>query len=180
MYKTDEISKTYIVIYILGIIGVLMVPFFSMENGRDEDCGDEGKERGGIFWYGDYSYAWERFGVNVVGVLAITAWSLLWSGIIFGSLKYFNFLRIDRDTEFRGNDLVKHGESAYPVDAWAELQYEKRHNATTNVAPNMQGSAHSGSQNKGFNNAFEMVPTTGKLFGELAKNYSGFEGDLSH
>lgn len=156
-----------------GIVGVLMVPFFSIADG-----GDEGEDNGGIFFYGGYSHAWKRLGVNLAGALAITAWSALWSVIIFGSLKYFKLLRIDRDTEFRGNDLVKHGESAYPVDAWVELQYEKKSRKTSHmVAPNMQGSASRGSENKGFNDAFEMVPTTGKLFREIAKNYSGFEGE---
>ena len=34
-------------------------------------------------------------------------------------------LRIHRDVEFTGNDLPKHGEAAYPADAWVEMQYNK-------------------------------------------------------
>lgn len=154
-----------------------MVPFFSIADGLHDGI-DDGRDAGGIFWYGGYSAPWTRLGINIAGLLAIIAWSVLWSVIIFGSLKYFKLLRIDRDTEFRGNDLVKHGESAYPVDAWVELQYEKKSRKTSAaVAPNMQGSAARGTENKGFNDAFEMVPTTGKLFGALAKNYTGFEGE---
>ena len=149
-----------------------MVPFFSTLDG-----GTEGEEQGGIFYYGGYDHAWNRFGVNIAGSLAIIVWSLFWSVLIFGSLKYFNLLRIDRDTEFKGCDLVKHGESAYPVDAWVELQYEKKsRKISTNVAPMMQGSAQRGKENKGYNDAFEMVPTAGKMFQSISKNFAGFDG----
>jgi len=156
-----------------GITGVLLVPFFSIVDG-----GEDGKDQGGIFWYGSYSYAWTRFGINIAGLLAITAWSLVWSILIFGTLKYFDLLRVDTDTEFKGCDLVKHGESAYPVDAWVELQYEKKSRKTSNnAAPMMMGASSRGKDNKGYNDAFEMVPTTGKLFHSMSKNFSGFGGN---
>ena len=139
-----------------------MVPFFSIENG--------------IFWEGHTTDAWKRLGYNIAGAISIIAWSALWSCLMFGSLKYFNLLRIDRDTEFRGNDIVKHGEPAYPVDAWVELQYERKKDARAGkAAPHMQSSAERGKDNKAYNDAFEMVPTTGKLFRELGK--TGFLGD---
>jgi hypothetical protein len=143
---------------------------------------DDGQDSGGIFWYGSNNGPWIRLGINIAGALGIIAWSLLWSGLMFGTLKYFKLLRIDTDTEFKGNDLVKHGESAYPVDAWVELQYEKKSSTigrkiSTNVAPMMQGSSTRGNDNKGYNNAFEMVPTTGKLFKEMSKNFGGFDGE---
>ena len=154
------------------MVGVLLVPWFSIVDG-----GDEGIDQGGIFWYGGHSHAWKRFGINIAALLAITVWSLLWSVLIFGSLKYFDLLRIDTDTEFKGNDLVKHGESAYPVDAWVELQYEKKsRKISTNAAPMMQGASTRGKDNKGYNDAFEMVPTTGKLFHSMSKNFTGFDG----
>ena len=84
-----------------GLVGVIAQPFFAF-----------GK---GIFWT---SAGWQGLGVNIAGLLAIFAWSGFWSMVIFGGLKVLNILRIDRDTEFRGNDTVKHGEAAYPVDAW--------------------------------------------------------------
>ena len=157
----------------VGITGVLLVPFFSILDG-----GEEGLDQGGIFWYGSYNGPWKRFGVNIAALLAITVWSFFWSVLIFGTLKYFDLLRIDTDTEFKGNDLVKHGESAYPVDAWVELQYEKKsRKISNNAAPMMQGAAARGKDNKGYNDAFEMVPTSGKLFHSLSKNFSGFEGN---
>ena len=157
----------------VGITGVLLVPFFSILDG-----GEEGLDQGGIFWYGSYNGPWKRFGVNIAALLAITAWSFFWSVLIFGTLKYFDLLRIDTDTEFKGNDLVKHGESAYPVDAWVELQYEKKSRKNTNnAAPMMQGAASRGKDNKGYNDAFEMVPASGKLFRQISKNFTGFEGN---
>jgi len=36
-------------------------------------------------------------------------------------LKYFGQLRIDIQTEVQGCDSIKHGELAYPPDAWGEL-----------------------------------------------------------
>ena len=32
---------------------------------------------------------------------------------------------MDRETEFRGVDIIKHGEAAYPVTAWREIQYNE-------------------------------------------------------
>ena len=99
-----------------GLIGVLMVPFFSMVND-----GTEGKTKGGVFLYGNHPHVWERAGVNLCGALVIIIWSLLWSILIFKVLKYLRLLRISEKTEEAGNDIVKHGESAYPMDSWAKL-----------------------------------------------------------
>ena len=60
-------------------------------------------------------------------MVSIFFWSAGWSVLIFGGLKWVGMLRIDRDTEFRGNDTVKHGEAAYPVDAWVStLRFSKK------------------------------------------------------
>ena len=96
-----------------GIVGVLMVPIFSMADG-----GYFGVHQGGIFRYGGYRYAWMRLGVNIFAAAVIIAWSFLWSVIIFGTLNFFKLLRIDEETETLGCDPIKHGESAYPMDGW--------------------------------------------------------------
>lgn len=122
---------------------------------------------------GDTLDPWYQLGINVAGAVSIIAWSGFWSLLLFGTLHYFDLLRIDRDTEFRGNDIVKHGEPAYPVEAWAELQYEDRKKSSV-AAPWMSGSSRTTST---ANNAFEMVPSAGKLFSSLGKNFNGFSGD---
>lgn len=57
---------------------------------------------------------WIQLGINIVGILAITAWSAVWMGLIFGVLRLANLLRIDDETEEAGSDAIKHGEPAYP------------------------------------------------------------------
>ena len=79
----------------------------------------------------------ELFGWNMVGMVSIILWTGFTTGIIFWLLKrsnsntvicspvYFffghfryNMLRVDLEHEFKGMDLLKHGESAYPANAW--------------------------------------------------------------
>jgi len=145
-----------------GIVGVLMEPFFAYEIG--------------IFWAGAKNPAWVQLGVNLLAVVAIFAWSAVWSCVIFGTLKYFKLLRIDRDTEFRGCDVVKHGEPAYPVNAWAELQYDQKKKSNAN-APMFKGTMDAGKDGGAhYNDAFQMVPTSGKLFKQLSRNFDGFQG----
>jgi len=153
-----------------GLVGVIAQPFFAF-----------GK---GIFWT---SAGWQGLGVNIAGLLAIFAWSGFWSMVIFGGLKVLNILRIDRDTEFRGNDTVKHGEAAYPVDAWVELQYDQKRNRKISTSSNQGASAATsgpmfqgttGSKKASFNNAMEMVPTAGTLFQQLSNNFGGFNGEV--
>ena len=84
----------------------------------------------GIFWIGDTADPWAQLGINLGCLLAIILWAAAHSFVIFGLLYHFKLLRIDKETEFRGCDIVKHGEAAYPVSAWKEMQYD---NATTNM-----------------------------------------------
>ena len=73
-----------------GTLGVIALPFFSQETG--------------IFWSQD---GWTQLGVNLLGLLVIYVWAGFWSIAIFGSLWYFKQLRIGRDVEFKGNDMVR-------------------------------------------------------------------------
>ena len=86
-------------------------------------------------------------GWNILGLLVIILWAAFWSTLMFGGLSMIKKLRIDRETEFKGNDQIKHGESAYPRDAWIEVQYQmknEKHKGDKNQAsadalpPNMQ------------------------------------------
>ena len=65
-------------------------------------------------------------GWNILGLLCIILWAAFWSILMFGGLSMIKKLRIDRETEFKGNDQIKHGESAYPRDAWVEMQYQMK------------------------------------------------------
>ena len=139
-------------------MGVICVPFFAYETG--------------ILWAGDTAEAWQTLGVNLLGAAAIIAWSALWSVVIFFPLSFFDMLRIDRETEFRGNDLIKHGEAAYPADAWVELQ-DNKDGADANNGPSVMSGTSSNANNTqaGYNDAFAMVPSGGKLMAGLKNSF---------
>ena len=110
-------------------------------------------------------------GVHIAAALAILSWSIFWSTLLFGALKYTKMLRVSTEMEFKGMDLVKHGEAAYPAGAWVEYQYNKTEKgkegeATTN--PCMSGGgviagtmtmdgAKTNIDGEVYNNPFEMV-----------------------
>jgi len=152
-----------------GVLGVICAPIFKMKTGEGDF---EGIALAAI------EPNWEALGWNIAGLLAIILWALVWSVLMFGGLSMIKKLRIDRETEFKGNDLIKHGEAAYPRDAWVEMQYQMKNAAPKasgdknaeegDVPPHMQQS--NGQEEKAYNNAFEMMPA----FGMLHKASSGF------
>ncbi|XP_063586235.1 putative ammonium transporter 1 [Penaeus indicus] len=74
---------------------------------------------GGLFYGGSAGLlVW-----NLVGGLAIVGWSGGLSFLVFGALKRSGNLRVSLAVEVRGLDLAKHGEAAYPAEAWEESQY---------------------------------------------------------
>merc|ERR1719341_2983193 len=137
------------------------------------------------FFDGHVSFPWTVLGVHIAAALAILAWSIFWSTLLFGSLKYMKMLRVSTEMEFKGMDLVKHGEAAYPAGAWVEYQYNKTEKgkegeATTN--PCMSGGgviagtmtmdgAKTNIDGEVYNNPFEMVPTTGKLMKQMSSTF---------
>ena len=90
-----------------GIVGILAVPWF-MSAGLE--TGDRG-----IFWDGHASVPWLVLGYNIAGAIVIMLWSAFWSTLLFGSLYFLKMLRVSTDNEFKGMDMIKHGESAYPA-----------------------------------------------------------------
>merc|ERR1719244_1613371 len=60
---------------------------------------------------------------QLVGIFVITIWSAVCSALMFYILKLNNKLRVPEEIEIRGMDIIKHGEAAYPAEAWKELQY---------------------------------------------------------
>ena len=84
---------TNFLVLIGGTLGVICVAFFMQGSG--------------IFWSGNTSEPWIILGNNLLGLLTIFVWAGLWSTLIFGSLYAAKILRVDRETEFRGSDLVR-------------------------------------------------------------------------
>merc|ERR1719458_935298 len=160
-----------------------MVPFFMSAN---RAVGERG-----IFFDGHTSFPWTVLGVHIAAAIAILVWSIFWSTLLFGSLKYFKMLRVSTEMEFKGMDLVKHGEAAYPAGAWVEYQYNKTEKgkdgeATTN--PCMSGGgviagtmtmdgAKTNIDGEVYNNPFEMVPTTGKLMKQMSSTFLSATAD---
>ena len=54
-----------------------------------------------------YVNPWKLLGVNVAGLVTIIAWSAFWSTFVFGGLQFFDNLRVDKNTETKGNDIVR-------------------------------------------------------------------------
>ncbi|CAG0900626.1 unnamed protein product [Darwinula stevensoni] len=60
-------------------------------------------------------------GWNMVGAVAIAAWSGSLCILLFGALKFAGLLRVSAEMEIHGLDILKHQEPAYPSSAWEEL-----------------------------------------------------------
>lgn len=95
--KIDDPVGAISVHGICGAFGTLMVGFFSTSQG---------------LFYGQGAGLLKS---QAIGVLAIAAWALAASTILFVALKYLNGLRVEKRIEEEGLDVYEHGESAYNV-----------------------------------------------------------------
>ena len=75
-----------------GLVGVISVHLFSFEEG--------------ILLKGDTLEPWKQFGVNLLGIFVIVAWSGIWAFVIFLSLRSCRCLRVTVDEEDNGIDEV--------------------------------------------------------------------------
>jgi Amt family ammonium transporter len=99
---------------IAGIIVVFAVSFFDAIKIDDPVgatsvhlvCGVWGTLAVGIFGTGN-------IGVQLIGILAIGAFTLAFSAIVWGILKYTIGIRVDAEEEMRGLDIGEHGMEAY-------------------------------------------------------------------
>merc|ERR1712106_133324 len=166
-----------------GFWGILAVPFFMYANL------EEGSR--GILWDGHLAAPWNVLGYNLLGGLVIMLWSSFWSTLLFGSLKFFRILRVSTDDEFKGMDLMKHGEAAYPSSAWVEYQYNRQNDANNkeNLPVVMNNEGHgtatitingvvSDSQGgEKYNDPFQMMPSTGQLMKGLSSTFVAASAD---
>ncbi|PFX23664.1 putative ammonium transporter 1 [Stylophora pistillata] len=102
-FKIDDPLEAVAVHLGGGFWGVLSVPIFNKESG--------------IFYDGS-AYSFYLFGWNVMGVLAIMAWSASLSLPLFLVLRVTKQLRVSPEIEEIGLDIPKHGEPAYPLDSY--------------------------------------------------------------
>ena len=64
----------------------------------------------GLFLHGGI----KQLGVQLLGIVAILAWTAFWTGIVFYTLNRLVKLRVQPDDELAGLDNTKHGGPAYP------------------------------------------------------------------
>lgn len=91
--KIDDSLDVFAVHGVGGMLGILLLPFLSA------------KALGGT---GD-----GEFVTQLIGTVAVVAWSAIISLIILGVLKATLGLRVDEEQEYEGLDTSLHGESAY-------------------------------------------------------------------
>ena len=69
-----------------------------------------------------------------LGYFTIVLWSSGIAFALFYTLKKRDLLRLPLSVETAGCDLLKHGEAAYPYEAWQEFQYQS---SGGGIPPNM-------------------------------------------
>lgn len=96
-----------------GAWGLFVVGWFAkgkyVAETYDVDVAEEAK---GIFYGGNG----KLLGAQIVGMIVITAWTLVHMFGLFYVLKVTNRLRVTQEEEFIGLDVSMHGGSAYPLE----------------------------------------------------------------
>lgn len=90
-----QVTGTFL---IPGILGGILPGFLS-----DAD---------GVFWQGKSGIT---LGTQVIGVIVVLGWSLTWAVIIFGSLKVFKKLALDREIQVHGLDGLEIRQTGYKL-----------------------------------------------------------------
>uniref|UniRef100_H2YUH3 Ammonium transporter n=1 Tax=Ciona savignyi TaxID=51511 RepID=H2YUH3_CIOSA len=99
-----------------GLAGVLLAPIFVMKGLTSPETQ---QHVGGIIYGGNY-LAFQSFGWNLLGAVAIIGWTVAISTLLFGSMKLLGVLRVSEADELRGLDEIKHGEPAYPIKSYSD------------------------------------------------------------
>eukprot|EP00798_Chlamydomonas_sp_ICE-L_P023170 gene23170-30379_t len=95
--------------YISGVVGTLLNAALAKPQYVKELTGSS---CGGFIY--DTDSGGMQLGVQLLGVVAISAWVIFFSVILFGALRYYNLLRVDQTTELAGIDNIEHGGPACP------------------------------------------------------------------
>jgi Amt family ammonium transporter len=93
--KVDDPVGAVAVHGFCGATGTILVGLFAIE--------------GGLFYGGGF----ELLGIQALGVLAVAAWTLGTSFLLFQAIKKFNGLRVEEHHEVAGLDIGEHGSVAY-------------------------------------------------------------------
>jgi Amt family ammonium transporter len=96
-----------------GMWGVLSVGLFSSQAGIGAAYGET--DQYGLLLGGGAA----QLGVQALGMVAILAWTLTMSAILFGAIKVFMGLRVSPEEELEGLDVGEHGAAAYHLEGAA-------------------------------------------------------------
>jgi ammonia channel protein AmtB len=67
------------------------------------------------------SYSTRFFGVQILGVIVVLAWSFIIMGSLFALLAYLKIFRVPEAIELSGLDEKKHEGAAYSNKSWSQL-----------------------------------------------------------
>ena len=92
---------------VAGVWGTLAVGLFARH-----DDGFLGRENAGLLYGGGGG----QLAVQLIGVALVAVWVLATTGLLFGLMRRFGWLRVSAHEEALGLDLTEHGSAAYPAD----------------------------------------------------------------
>jgi len=110
--KIDDPLDASPVHFFCGAWGVLSCGLFATKDFTASVYAQSEKDYGAFYGGGG-----KQLGNQVVGVLAIAAWTCTFSGITFAGLKAVNILRVSAADEMEGLDSSHHGGAAYDFAA---------------------------------------------------------------
>ena len=101
--KIDDPVGAISVHGICGAVGTLLVGVFA-------EAAYAGEGVNGLLYGGGL----KLLGIQAMGVLAVFAWVVVTTGVLFFLIKVIMGLRVTREEELRGLDIGEHGTEAYP------------------------------------------------------------------
>ncbi|KAL6047355.1 ammonium transmembrane transporter [Balamuthia mandrillaris] len=110
LLKIDDPVDAAPIHFFCGMWGVLAVGFFAWEGFVEETYRPTNDY--GVFVGSDSG---RQLGVQIVGTIAIAAWSLSLSGALFLALRILGMLRVPASVEISGLDEDHHGGSGYDM-----------------------------------------------------------------
>ncbi|MFO7636588.1 MAG: ammonium transporter [Clostridia bacterium] len=93
--KTDDPVGAVPVHAFSGVMGTILVGVFSVENG--------------LLYGGGFT----QLGIQLLGVVAVAGWTIGTSFLLFFAIRKYNGLRVEREIEISGLDIMEHGSIAY-------------------------------------------------------------------
>jgi Amt family ammonium transporter len=98
--RVDDSLDVFAVHGVGGILGTLILPFLASAGPLAPGLGE--------------ATMLQQFGVQLLGVIAVVAWSLIWTAALYYLIRFVVSMRVSPEHEIEGLDTATHGERAYP------------------------------------------------------------------